>query len=219
MAADSITVKEAGSITRTVVVRKMGMFQVMQQLVGQNGWASLWRGVGPSLWRDVPFSALYWLGAEEIRRRLTVRPPRLTRSTSPALHRRGTGWRRRCGAGAGWDALREPGERDAGGGRRVGRVAPLRRRQDAPHGLRAAAPADRRRARRRRGGGGCSAGAGYGGGGGRGRAVEGPGEGREGRRKGGCGRCDKRGVRKGGMGCVTTGGKQWGHGGGSGGSA
>jgi hypothetical protein len=72
MAADSITIKEAGSITRTVVLKRMNVFNVMQQLVAQTGWRSLWRGVGPALWRDVPFSAMYWLGAEEIRHRMKV---------------------------------------------------------------------------------------------------------------------------------------------------
>ena len=72
MAADSITIKESSSLTRTVLLNRMNVFNIMQQLVVQNGWRSLWRGLGPALWRDVPFSALYWLGAEGIRTHLKV---------------------------------------------------------------------------------------------------------------------------------------------------
>lgn len=33
-------------------------------LVQEQGVRSLWRGLGPSLWRDVPFSGLYWASYE-----------------------------------------------------------------------------------------------------------------------------------------------------------
>lgn len=39
-------------------------------MVQQEGVLSLWRGLGPTLWRDVPFSAIYWMGYENIKRRL-----------------------------------------------------------------------------------------------------------------------------------------------------
>lgn len=35
------------------------------------GWTSAWRGLPPTLWRDVPFSAIYWAGYEGIKRTLT----------------------------------------------------------------------------------------------------------------------------------------------------
>lgn len=36
----------------------------IHSLVRSQGVFSLWRGLGPSLWRDVPFSGLYWAGYE-----------------------------------------------------------------------------------------------------------------------------------------------------------
>ncbi|CAG8491771.1 9708_t:CDS:10 [Acaulospora morrowiae] len=42
----------------------------VQNLVKTNGVSSLWRGLEPSLLRDVPFSALYWTGYEMIKRNL-----------------------------------------------------------------------------------------------------------------------------------------------------
>ena len=45
--------KELGSVVRTAI--------------RQGGVTSLWQGLGPSLFRDVPFSALYWFGYEYLR--------------------------------------------------------------------------------------------------------------------------------------------------------
>lgn len=45
--------KELGSVVRTAI--------------RQGGVRSLWQGLGPSLLRDVPFSALYWFGYEFLR--------------------------------------------------------------------------------------------------------------------------------------------------------
>ncbi|PHH81635.1 hypothetical protein CDD83_3533 [Cordyceps sp. RAO-2017] len=46
-------------------------FQGIKAMVGSHGYASLWRGLTLTLWRDVPFSGLYWWGYESIRARLT----------------------------------------------------------------------------------------------------------------------------------------------------
>lgn len=34
-------------------------------MVIQDGSKALWRGLPPTLWRDVPFSAIYWMGYEK----------------------------------------------------------------------------------------------------------------------------------------------------------
>ncbi|MBN3287303.1 S2539 protein, partial [Polyodon spathula] len=42
----------------------------IQSSVAQDGWLSLWRGWGPTILRDVPFSALYWFNYELVKARL-----------------------------------------------------------------------------------------------------------------------------------------------------
>jgi solute carrier family 25 protein 39/40 len=44
----------------------------LKEMVSNEGYHSLWRGLTLTLWRDVPFSALYWWGYEYGRKRLTV---------------------------------------------------------------------------------------------------------------------------------------------------
>lgn len=48
------------SIFSTVVIG-------IQDMVKVQGFRSLWKGLSPTLWRDVPFSAFYWLGYERIK--------------------------------------------------------------------------------------------------------------------------------------------------------
>jgi solute carrier family 25 protein 39/40 len=45
--------------------------QGIKQMVEARGYSSLWRGLNLTLWRDVPFSAIYWWGYETIRGQLT----------------------------------------------------------------------------------------------------------------------------------------------------
>ncbi|XP_067863063.1 mitochondrial glutathione transporter SLC25A40-like isoform X1 [Heptranchias perlo] len=51
-----LTYKELGTVFRIAVV--------------QDGWLSLWRGWGPTVLRDVPFSAIYWFNYELMKRQL-----------------------------------------------------------------------------------------------------------------------------------------------------
>ncbi|KXJ91565.1 mitochondrial carrier domain-containing protein [Microdochium bolleyi] len=43
----------------------------VREMVADHGYRSLWRGLTLTLWRDVPFSAMYWWGYEAIRGQLT----------------------------------------------------------------------------------------------------------------------------------------------------
>ncbi|XP_053309298.1 probable mitochondrial glutathione transporter SLC25A39 [Spea bombifrons] len=44
----------------------------LRSSVSQDGWLSLWKGWGPTVLRDVPFSALYWFNYELVKRRLST---------------------------------------------------------------------------------------------------------------------------------------------------
>lgn len=65
----------------------------VREMVASHGYHSLWRGLSLTLWRDVPFSGLYWWGYETIRAGLTdLREERrgrsLRRGESPQTARR-----------------------------------------------------------------------------------------------------------------------------------
>ncbi|KAI9670334.1 MAG: hypothetical protein M1831_006548 [Alyxoria varia] len=65
----------------------------VREMVKSQGSLTLWRGLSLTLWRDVPFSALYWWGYEAIRNGLTDlrdRPTRkdVDRSTGPITRKR-----------------------------------------------------------------------------------------------------------------------------------
>jgi solute carrier family 25 protein 39/40 len=45
--------------------------QSVGEMVSTHGYTSLWRGLTLTLWRDVPFSGIYWWGYESIRGALT----------------------------------------------------------------------------------------------------------------------------------------------------
>ncbi|KAI9281588.1 mitochondrial carrier domain-containing protein [Sporodiniella umbellata] len=46
------------------------VLQGVKDMVIRDGPQALWRGLPPTLWRDVPFSALYWMGYEECKKLL-----------------------------------------------------------------------------------------------------------------------------------------------------
>lgn len=71
-------------------------FKGMAKMVNENGYGSLWRGLHLTLWRDVPFSAMYWFGYETIRGKLTdLREERQGRSTAREDHHSRAGARKR----------------------------------------------------------------------------------------------------------------------------
>lgn len=49
----------------------MEAFKDVKEMVALHGYSSMWRGLTLTLWRDVPFSGLYWWGYETIRGRLS----------------------------------------------------------------------------------------------------------------------------------------------------
>ncbi|KAJ3023977.1 Homocysteine synthase [Thoreauomyces humboldtii] len=61
-------------------------FRNVRSMVVTEGYTSLWRGLAPTLWRDVPFSAIYWIGYEGIKARLQKRErPVLFDTSSPTV--------------------------------------------------------------------------------------------------------------------------------------
>lgn len=78
----------AGSLSRTLVAALVSPIElvrtrlqssttgttvpaIVRALANEGGVANAWRGLPPTLWRDVPFSGIYWAGYEGIKRTLT----------------------------------------------------------------------------------------------------------------------------------------------------
>lgn len=45
-------------------------FESLHKMTQASGYSSLWRGLTLTMWRDVPFSGLYWWGYEEVKKNL-----------------------------------------------------------------------------------------------------------------------------------------------------
>ena len=71
-------------------------FSVLRDSVRQRGLGTLWRGLAPTLWRDVPFSGLYWRGFEASK---VLTPTWYRTAEDPSLFDAAVG-RRGLGAGA-----------------------------------------------------------------------------------------------------------------------
>ncbi|CAD6573893.1 MAG: hypothetical protein TREMPRED_000958 [Tremellales sp. Tagirdzhanova-0007] len=67
---------ETGTPTYASTAKEMG------RLVKSRGPTILWRGLGPTLWRDVPFSGIYWAGFEILKSRLAKSGTSLTPITT-----------------------------------------------------------------------------------------------------------------------------------------
>lgn len=50
------------------------MWNGVAKMVQREGPQALWRGLLPTMLRDVPFSAVYWMGYEEMKSRLQIYP-------------------------------------------------------------------------------------------------------------------------------------------------
>jgi solute carrier family 25 protein 39/40 len=62
---------QAASHTATAAGHFRETMDGVKEMVGSQGVLSLWRGLTLTLWRDVPFSAIYWWGYEVTRNALT----------------------------------------------------------------------------------------------------------------------------------------------------
>lgn len=62
---------QAATHTATAAGHFRETFDGLREMVADNGVRSLWRGLTLTLWRDVPFSAIYWWGYEYGRNAIT----------------------------------------------------------------------------------------------------------------------------------------------------
>lgn len=64
-------------------------FSGLRKMMHRDGYRSLWRGLPLTMWRDVPFSGIYWWGYESVRNRLIeVRKAVQLQSGSPRSNSR-----------------------------------------------------------------------------------------------------------------------------------
>ena len=74
----AVTVVCPIELVRTKLQSRTGInisevLSVVRTVTAQNGVLSMWRGLSPMLLRDVPFSVIFWLGYEDLKRNLTNR--------------------------------------------------------------------------------------------------------------------------------------------------
>ena len=69
---------------------RQGMLGGAVALVRREGVVALWKGLAPTLWRDVPFSMLYWLGYEHLKARAAEAHPEGQVTSSAAFVSGGT---------------------------------------------------------------------------------------------------------------------------------
>jgi solute carrier family 25, member 39/40 len=66
-----------------------GMTAEFRVIVQKEGWGALYKGLGPTLWRDVPFSGIYWVCLEQFRALLSSQMPVVEGDSSTALRQAG----------------------------------------------------------------------------------------------------------------------------------
>lgn len=57
----------------SVIGNRFTLWKDLKKMIKTNGAVSLWKGLIPTLWRDVPFSAIYWWGYEKSKEYLQSR--------------------------------------------------------------------------------------------------------------------------------------------------